>query len=572
MKEDMTSNARATRLAAALIVTAMLAGDAAPSAAVERREPPRLVVLIVVDQLRADLVTRFARHFGDGGFNRLDREGAFFANAYFSYGPTETAPGHATIATGRLPRQHGIIANKWHIDPNNPRGTLAIADPDVRQIPARSDGSERGASPRALIGPAFGDQLKLSDRRSRVFSVSLKDRAAIFSAGQRPDGVYWWDIATGKFVTSTWYAEALPEYVASYNAARPAERWAGQVWKPLLAPEAYEQCHAVDAEWDTFLGLGHAFPHMLPNLNAADPGPYFRALWCTPFGNELVFELAERVLAAERLGLSQSTDMLCIGLSSNDLVGHYFGPDSPEMMDMTLQTDQQLARFLKTLDEHVGLDRCLIALTADHGATTTPKLSTRLGLGGGVLDVPKLEYELNDRLQGFFPTPSYGEPPHTIVLAADVPWIHLNRKLWATLPVNKQKDAIRRAVVFLKNHEGITDVFTAEELSGAAPSRDDRARWMAWRAYHPERAGELYVRLAPFWYKTDDKIAGHDCGSNHDQHVPIYLRGPRVRPGRYFAPADPCDIAVTLAALLGIEPPLDAVGRVLHEALDTRAE
>lgn len=533
-------------------------------------EEPRLIVLIVVDQLRGDLVTRFAADFADDGFQRLMKGGALFANAHYSYGATETAPGHATIATGRLPRRHGIVANKWYPDPAKPSGLHAVTDAGCCCVPAPADAAAPGASPRSLIGPALGDQLKVGDRRSRVFAVALKDRAAILTGGQRPDGAIWWDLNTGCFVTSSWYADKLPDYVESWNAAAPADQYAGKPWNLLLDASRYEGCRPVEPSWHGYLGLGHEFPHVVPKRDASRPRDYYAALWCTPFGNDLVIDMAERVLRAEKLGAGPAIDMLSIGLSSNDLVGHYFGPDSIETRDMTLQTDRQLARLLRLLDETVGLSRCLIALTGDHGVTTTPLVTERLRLGGGILDLPKVQAKLNDQLQSFFPPPDHGEPPHTIVYGMDIPWVYLNRSLLGMLSPEKRQALMRRAVEVMRGFEGVDEVFPADELTGPMPSPADTHRYLAWRCFHPQRSGELYVRLGPYWYKTDDKIAGHDSGSNHDRHVPIFLLGPRVKPGRYYTPADPCDIAPTLAALAGIEAPLDADGRVLHEAIDSR--
>ncbi|MBK8267305.1 MAG: alkaline phosphatase family protein [Planctomycetes bacterium] len=535
-----------------------------------RATQPKLVVVIVIDQLRGDLVTRFEHEFRDDGFRRLEREGALFVNAHYSYGSSETAPGHATIGTGRLPRQHGVVANKWYFDAANKSGVHAVTDVDVRQIPAKPDVNAPGASPRHLIGPGFGDQLKVSDRRSRVFAVALKDRAAIFTSGKRPDGAYWWDGTTGNFVTSTWYRDKLPGYIEAFNAAKPCEKLAGSKWNLALDPFAYEGCHPVEPQWHDYLGLGAAFPHALPPFDAANPRAYLSALYCTPFGNDLVIDMAEAILRNEKLGSGPAADMLCIGLSSNDLVGHYFGPDSIEMKDMTIHTDRQLARLFGILEESVGMKDCVIALTGDHGCTSTPLLTQKLRLGGGVLDLPKVQARLDDQLQGFFPTPDHGQPPHTIVINLDLPWIYLNQALLATLPDDKRREALRRAVEVLRGFEGVNDVIMADDLAGPMPSPAETTRYLAWRCYHPQRSGQLFVQLAPFWYKTDDKISGHDGGSNHDRHVPIYLFGPRIKPGRYFAEADPCDIATTLASLLGIEPPLDASGRVLHEAMDSR--
>ncbi|MCG8405825.1 MAG: alkaline phosphatase family protein [Phycisphaerales bacterium] len=529
----------------------------------------RLVVFIVVDQLRADLVTRFSQHFGDDGFRRLMRDGAHFVNAYFSYGSSATAPGHATISTGRIPRQHGIVANKWYLKPNAQRAEYAVDDENCRFVPSRADGRTGARSPHRLIGPALGDQIKISDARSRVFSVSLKDRAAIFMGGQRPDGAFWWDLRTGHFISSSYYCEELPDYVTALNARNTADQYAGKNWSRLLSAEDYAGRHGVGASWSNYANLGHSFPHTLPTVGDGSGYGFYSALWCTPFGNDLVLDVVERVLANEKLGRGSAVDMLCVGFSSNDLCGHQFGLDSPEAMDMTIQTDRQVGRLLKMLDQQIGLNRCIVALAGDHGATSSPSLTKKLGLGGEYLDLKALGDELNIRLQRHFDSTD-GEPTnHKIVRAVNLPWVYLNRQLLAKLYRGHRRELLVDAADFLRATDGIANVFTEGELTGPMPAAEDVHRWLAWRCYHPERSGQLYMQLKPYWYKVDNKISGHNMGFNHDRHVPIMITGPRIQPGRYFSPAMPCDIAVTVAALLGIEPPLDAVGRVLHEAVDT---
>ncbi len=546
-----------------LFSRAVLAGDVGTG-------DPRLVVLIVVDQLRGDLVTRFGRHFEAGGFRLLTDRGALFVNAHYSYGASETAPGHATIATGRLPRQHGIVANRWFVaDPENP-SPHAVFDSESHPVPGGADSSAPSASARNLIGPGFADQLRLSDRRSRVLSVALKDRAAIFTAGKRPNGAFWLDGRSGRFVTSSYYGENLLPCVEAFNSEKPAERWIGKSWDRALDATAYESCHPASPEWHEYLGMGATFPHRLADVSDGSLKSYLTTLACSPFGNELVLELAQRLIREEKLGGGDAIDMLCIGFSSNDYVGHYFGIDSPEAMDITIRTDRQLARLFKTLDEQVGLSRCVIALTGDHGATTAPALTQALELGGGILDLPAVERAMENALRPHFPSTNDGQPPDRIVLGADVPWIYLNSPALAALSIDERRAVLAKAATVLKGFEGVAEVLTEDDLQGPAPSADEGARYLAWRCYYPGRSGQLYVQLAPYWFKTDDKISGHDAGTTHDRHVPIFVFGPRVRPGRYFEAADPCDISVTLAALIGIEPPLNAVGRVLSEAIDSR--
>jgi arylsulfatase A-like enzyme len=320
------------------------------------------------------------------------------------------------------------------------------------------------------------------------------------------------------------------------------------------------------ADWSAGLAtIGADFPHHLPS--APDkPDPSFSDLvFDTPFGNELVLELAQTIVEHEGLGRGLATDLLCVGLSANDYVGHCFGPDSAEVMDMTLQTDRQLAAFFQYLDQRVGLARCLIVLTADHGMSSSPFVARQLKLDGGFISVGEIVTNLNRLLAENRPAEPTGPP---LVLGLNLPWVYCDPsfdELDARLD-GKLTDA---AVRYLRGVPGIQAVFTVADMGGPPPAADDRDRLLAWRSYHPQRSGRFFLKLAPFWFSKDpEDIAGHSCGFLSDRHVPILLAGPGVRPGRQFAAADLTDIAVTIATLLGIEAPAEASGRVLHEALD----
>lgn len=542
-----------------ILIAACLALGVAPEAASATTPPerPRLVVVIIVDQLRADFLTRFEPHFVEGGFRRLMRGGVFYPNAYFSYGSSATAPGHATVATGRLPRDHGIVANKWFIEPGKTLGQSAVHDPDVRLVGVDKQHAAGAPSPRHLIGPTLGDQLKLTDRRSRVFSIALKDRSAVFMGGRRPDGAFWYDRHAGRLVTSTYYADRLPPYVRAFNSAGWCDRFAGQTWSKLLPDNAYAGCRPPDPAWLTGDGgIGKSFPHALPD----QPGRALNsALLATPFGNDIVLEIARRILTNEKLGSDDSPDLLWIGLSANDYCGHLFGPESPEVLDITVRTDRQIGAFLDVLDETVGLDQCIIALTADHGVTTAPQQARAMGLGGDLIDLEALRADLNRRLRETLG--SLGDD-RDYILGINLPWVYLDREL-ARGGAPARAVVLRAAQKLMRDTEGIAEVVTAHELVGPEPPASQPTRRLAWRCHRTGRAGELYVRLEPYWYKAKGNFAGHTVGTAHDRHVPILIAGPGVEPRRVLTEADPVDIPVTLAALLGIEPPLGATGRVL---------
>ncbi len=551
----MPNSYRTTLVLIALLTSLSLAVEAN-----SQTDRPRLVVLISVDQLRGDYLQRWQPHFSEDGFNRLINRGAWFENGYYSYGCSATAPGHATLVSGRLPRQHGIVGNKWFLEPGITKGAYAVVDPKTKLVGAGGLALKIGKSPHQLIGSALGDELKLADKRARVFSVSLKDRTAIFAGGQRPDGVFWWDRSNGRFVTSTYYMKKLPDYVQDFNKTKWADRFVGAEWKPLLGPEVYAGCYALEQDWHpAFERYGAAFPHQLP----AEPGLlYYTAIYTMPYGNEVVLELAHRIIVNEQLGQDAVPDFLSVGLSSNDPCGHVFGPQSAEVLDITLRTDRQLAGFLNLLDEQIGLDQCLIVLTGDHGVSPAPKVAEALGLRAGLFDTGAAIDGLNETLRPLAPP----DAPDPLVLGANQPWIYCDPRFEEA---DRAVDGAltRAAVKYLRSLDGIADVFTGPELAGPAPSPDDLNRWLAWRSYYPGRSGYFFFKLDPFWYRSTSNFAGHNGAYRSDRHVPIVFTGPRIRPGRYAQQVDTTDIAVTLSAILGIPAPTDAIGRVLHEAM-----
>ncbi len=539
-----------------------------PSPSACASDPPRvgdrtkLVVVLVVDQLRGDYLTRWSEHFEGRGFRLFLDEGAYFANAHFSYGATATAAGHATIVSGRLPRKHGVVANEWHW-----QGSKAIqksaTDPNVKLVGVDDAEKRVGLSPEVLIGAALGDELKLADRRSRVFSVGLKERSAIFMGGKHPDGAYWWDSKSGRWITSTYYRDSLPDYVSALNQPPFADRYLGQTWEKLLPESAYDGCYALRTAWlPQYLPIGATFPHALHAPSGKADERFYEAVAASPFGNDLVFEMAQRLATAEKLGQGPSCDLLLIALSSNDILGHLFGPESAEVLDFTVRTDRQLAKFFDWLDQSVGLGNCLVALSADHGVTSIGNVARQLRLGGGRVAIEAISKGLNEHLRSIVPN----HPADAAIVGMPLPWVYVDR--WVLdLPPADRSTLLSHAADFLRRQEGVARVFTADELGGAPPSSADGPLWRAWRCYHPQRSGALYIEVEPYWYPQAFELAGHAAGSSQDRFVPIGFFGRGVRSGRFFSPADPVDIAVTLSALLGIQAPFESDGRVLHEAL-----
>lgn len=528
-----------------------------PVGGAESPPRPRLAVVIVVDQFRGDYLVRYGPYFGDDGFRRLMDGGAWFVNGEVTYGTSATGPGHATIATGCLPRAHGVVGNEWYNDAAGQKDIAAVYDPDTTLVGA-ADGKRRtGCSPRAMIGAGLGDALKLADRRSRVFSVAVKDRAAVFLGGHAADGAYWFDKASGNAVTSTYYRSEMPGYLAAFNDSRPLDAYAGRRWEACLPEEAYAGTYPLQAAWlPTLRVLGPQFPHVLPNPTKPDK-QFYDLVFHTPYGNEVVLQAARQIVEHERLGADAAPDLLCVGLSANDYAGHVFGPQSAEVLDLAVRTDRELAAWFTWLDERIGRGNYVIALTADHGVSPAPHISRQLGLPVDYIDLDHVVAVAIAQVAIEFPELHEIKP-----LGVNLPWVYLP-SAFDRLDERNDGRVSRALVRELRRQPGLAAAFTEAELAGPAPSAEDRLRGLAWRSYHPGRSGQLYLQLSPGWFMRGGNLAGHTAGFRSDRHVPLLFWGPGVLPGRHEVGGHLIDIAPTLSALLGIEPPGDAAGAVL---------
>ena len=529
--------------AAALLV---LAPGAAAQAAPRPR--PRLVVAIAVDQLRADYIDRFRPYFGPGGFNLFLQRGASFAQARYAHATTSTCPGHAVILTGSYSEVNGIIANEWY-DTRTGRPTYCVEDPAVTLVGSGGP----GRSPRKLFGATVGDVLRTATAsRSRVVTVSAKDRSAIMLGGQLADAAYW--IVDTLFVTSTYYRADLPAWVREFNASRAMSRYFGQTWERLLPAAAYQMMGPDDepAERDV-AGMGRTFPHRIGGIDA---------LHSTPFLNDVVADFAMRAVAAEGLGRDTVPDLLGISFSANDGVGHTFGPESHEVMDVTLRLDRTLQRLFGFLDRTIGLANMVVVLTADHGVAPMPEVLARMRPGSTArrLDPAIIDHAVRKALSA-----RYGQvdAPGWVVYHVP-PQMYLNRAALATLNIPVE-DAERVAQAAVRSIPGVHEVLTGSELTRQRAAGTESGPV---RSFYPSRSGNLYYMLEPYWL-PDASASGaeHGSGWRYDQEVPLLWFGRGILPGVHQGPADIADIAPTLSALLGLLSPGGSQGRVLSEML-----
>jgi predicted AlkP superfamily pyrophosphatase or phosphodiesterase len=520
-----------------VILIVVLVAPAAPRnlRAVEEAPSIRLVLLIAVDQCRYDYLTRFRSEFS-GGLARLLTSGAVFSNAYLDHYPTVTAVGHSTMLSGATPAISGIIGNDWY-DRALGRNVTSVSDPATTLV----GGTGEGSSPRKLLVSTVGDELKSASRaadgsptRPKVLGISLKDRSAILPVGHMADGAYWFDTSSGAFVTSTFYRTDLPTWVAAFNAKKLPDTYAGKAWSFL----------------DTTSGVGHALP-------PASGSPLYGAVYGSPYGNDLLAALAETAIVAEKLGQRGVTDLLSVSFSSNDAVGHTYGPDSPEVRDVTVRMDRLLQAFFARVDTLVGLDHTLVILTSDHGVAPLPEVQQARRLPGGRIKGEELFIPIENALKAQF-----GDGKWILSTAGTSPY--LNHALIAEKKLDPAE--VRRvAAVAAQSALHVARVYTREQLLSAESAPDTIGRRIL-RSYNLTRSGDLEIVLEPYWMRAASGTT-HGTPYSYDAHIPLVFMGPGVRPGRYDGTVALNDLAPTVATMLSVEIPAGSQGRVLHEML-----
>lgn len=527
---------KAARLLCVLLILLILIPGAFGSAYNAR---PKLVVVIVIDQFRGDYLERYHDQFGDGGFRLFLEHGAYFSDCNYDYANTRTAPGHATLFTGSYTSGHGIIANEWW-DPQKKKRVTSVEDDGTKFVGINRDGA--AASPHNLLSDTLGDELKLATGgKSRVFAISLKDRAAVLPAGFSGDAAYWIDPKSGDWITSTYYRSNLPQWVTNFNGGHRAEKFWNREWK--------------DSDGTV---LGSTAPRT--GKDGSQLG-FYDVVGATPFANEYQLEFAKELVLYEKLGTGPATDLLVISLSANDILGHRVGPDSPQMRSMALELDRQLAEFFSFLGHQIGMADVWIALSADHGIAPLPDFAKTLRLPAANLDAKGLREQINSLL-----SKKYSKKAD-YVLDLDYPLAWLNAEAFAGTLGGKDESVAEDNVGEAMKQVGFAGYFTKSQLErGDFPANEMGRRYA--HSYSPE--GGFYVIGIPSLFQVGiTKGTDHATPFSYDTHVPLAFYGLAFQTGIYRTHAEPVDLAVTLASLLGINAPAKATGRVLTEALPT---
>lgn len=485
------------------------------AAAMAAAPRPKLIVLVVAEQFRADYLERYQAAFSAGGFRKLLQGGARFRECRYGYGATYPASGAAVLATGAYPERHGIVAEQWY-------------DRRARRVVRAAEDAEMGSSPRRLVGTTLADQMRLgSGGRWRTVSISLRDQTAVMLGGRQPAGCYWMD-ETGRFVTSSYYKDAPPEWAAKFEQAHAALRWRGRPWRALDARDTAPPLRVIDG------------PKMEDFLTT------YRA---SPWAVEDELDFAREAVAGEGLGQGPGADLLALSISSLYLVGLEAGADSPLARDMVLRLDRKLEEFLSWLEGRLGAGNVWVVFTATQGLSESPATLEEAGIPAGRISGEQVVGAVNVRLATLFGRANYVEK-------FVFPSLYLRREAVGALRV---EDVSRVAGEAVLGVEGVADYWGADRTGNALLAR----------GRFPDRSGDLLLAYQPYYWERYGDARGVTTGSYYayDARVPLIFYGAAFRARTSEAPVSPIDVAPTLAAALEIAPPSSATGRVLVEAL-----
>lgn len=514
---------------------------------------PKLVVGIVVDQMRYDFLYRYWNKYGDGGFKYLLKKGRSFENLHYNYVPTYTGPGHAAIYTGTSPAYNGIVANDW-FDRKLGKSVYVVEDPNVQTVGSNSENGKM--SPDHLLTTTITDELEIfTNKKSKVIGIALKDRGAILPAGNMADGAYWYDPSTGNWITSTFYMNQLPAYVQTYNEKKLADQYLNQVWNTLLPIDQYTESTVDDTNFEVKFKKEEkpVFPHDLPAIR----GSYdFGLLSRTPFGNTFTTDFALEVLEKEEMGKDEITDFLALSYSSTDYVGHQFGINSIEAEDTYIRLDLELKRLFQYLEKNVGKGNFVVFLTADHGVVNAPAYLKSEKIHTGGFQRKDYESTLKDFLNNELGSDNW-------VSHYDNQQVYLNRDLIKSKKVDL-KNIQDKVVEFTRDFEGVADVIPAHQMATIALGNLMFQKIQ--RGYDYDRSGDVLLVLEPQWIDDDKALKGgttHGSSYAYDTHVPFIIMGKGIVAGGTNQEASIIDIAPTLANYLRIMEPSGCTGKVL---------
>ena len=512
---------------------------------------PKIIVGIVVDQMRWDYLYRYQSKYGNQGFKRLLSEGYSFDNCAIPYTPAVTAAGHTCIYTGGVPSTHGIVGNDW-VDRDG--GYTMYCTRDSTEQTIGSNSALGKMSPRNLLSTTIGDELRLATNfKSRVFGIALKDRGGILPAGHSANGAFWMDDSSGNWISSTYYYNALPAWVTTLNQRRGIDSFMRMNWIPILPMNAYTESTADETTYEK--PIYHEKNLTFPHAYASQVGKNYYSFRQSPYGNTYSFDFAKSLILEEQLGKRGETDMLCLSLSATDYISHRFGPNSIEVEDTYLRLDRDLGAFLSFLDKQYGKNNYLVFLSADHGAPQSPAYMLDHKLPGGSLWGYNLRGELNTMLQKIFGVPNIVKVVYEYQVYLDA-----NNKDLKGLNVQSVTDTI---IGYLRAKKEVMNAFAYSNWANVILPVEFKEKLA--KGYNYKRSGDIQFILKPQYTDVVNEGTEHGTMYNYDAHIPLIWFGQGITKGRTHRPVYMTDIAPTLAAMLNIQVPSASIGTPLTE-------
>jgi predicted AlkP superfamily pyrophosphatase or phosphodiesterase len=514
----------------------------------QKTDQPKLIVGIVIDQMRYDYLIKFNKYFGQDGFNRLINYGSDFTYAHFNYVPTSTAPGHSSIYTGTTPFYHGIIANDW-FDRIKNHMLSSVSDDSFQSVGVQTDEGER--SPNKLLASTITDQLKIATNgKAKVISISIKDRASILPGGHSADEAFWYSNKTGNFITSTYYLNKLPNWVKDFNQKKLPDSFASQRWNLSLPDSDYQVSLPDEAmyESDVFNEGRTSFPHSLKNV---DRESKYSALIKTPFGNQLILEFAKAAIVNENLGKNYVPDFLAVSFSSTDYIGHEYGPNSVEIEDTYIKLDKQIADLISALDKQIGKGNYLLFLTADHGVMESPGYLKKLKINGKNFDTKLFTNSLKS-----FALKNYND--EKIIQNYSNQQIFLDYEKIKLKKLNLVSIEKVFAEYLRNSIPQIALVLTRSELQKESASRISNN--LIINGFNLKRSGDIVFEFEPNIIPDHEKGSTHGSKYNYDTHIPLIFYGWHIPRQKVNTPVYIVDIAPTIANLIGITEPNACIG------------
>ena len=512
-------------------------------------QKPKLIVGIVVDQMRVDYLSRYESKFSEGGFKKLIKGGYFNKNANFNYVPTYTGPGHASIFTGSVPRVNGIISNDWY-DKKTGKNIYCAQDETVTTVGSTSNAGKM--SPRNMLTTTIGDEMRLAtNMQAKVIGISQKDRASILPAGHTANAAYWYDGSNGAFITSTFYMQQLPLWVSAFNDKKLPEKYLSQDWTTLLPIASYSESLPDDNAFEgLFKGESKpVFPHKLAELKEKNKG--LNMIRATPFGNTLTKDFALEAIKNEQLGADAVTDLLSVSFSSTDYVGHQYGINAIETEDTYLRLDKDLEELITYLEKNIGKDNFVIFLTADHGGAHNAAYLQSLKVPAGLIDEKGIEDAMKAHLKEVF-----GD---TLVMSFSNQQFFLNHTILAKNKL-KLKEVTMEAARFALTLEGVANAYSLYDVIASSQS-NDVALSRIYMGFNDVRSGDVILNYLPAYLDYGKTGTTHGAAYSYDTHVPLLWYGWKINQGSTNEPVNISDITPTLSSFLDISFPNGCVGK-----------